>query len=354
MREERKAHRNRRLASKNLSFFLAVLLCALVLFPVPSKAQNALPLDYTSVFEAYYYASAYPEIKSAFGMNAEDIRNQFLQYGMDLGRRGCAEFDPVVYRAANPDLETAFGDNWRAYYLHYMMYGKQEGRSGTGGAFHASVLQAAKGSFVTDSGDVFFVDADGSIHTGWLSYEGSYYYLDRTSGVLHTGGTVNGITLNADGSAVMTDYAKEKIPVMIKAREILQEICSPEDTLYNKMVRCYMYSTQYPYMMKDMYVGDHRDEYACYDAHYANNILNAYNDQVILGGECFAETAACAYLFNELDIGTVYVEDNTQHGWFEIDGRFWDVHFCKEKIFENYFGIPEQGIYTRKMNTVSI
>ena len=86
--------------------------------------------DYSPVFNPEYYANHYPDLKAAFGTNADLLWNHFCQFGMNELRRGSEEFDPVYYKDHNPDVVQAFGDDYPMYYFHYVACGKAEGRKG--------------------------------------------------------------------------------------------------------------------------------------------------------------------------------------------------------------------------------
>ncbi len=172
---------------------------------------------------------------------------------------------------------------------------------------------------------------NGSRLCGWASIGGHYYYFDRSTGILATNTTVNGIAVDRDGIAEDTEFARQKIPVMIRAREILLSITTPNMSVYEKQMACSRYVMAFPYLMKDYLVGRHANDWACVTAHYANNILNAYGDQLTPGGECFAEAAALAYLFVEINAGQVYVNRDYMHGWCEMNGMFWDPLFAESR-----------------------
>ena len=174
------------------------------------------------------------------------------------------------------------------------------------------------------------VPEEGSRH-GWYHIDDGSYYYGRSDGILKKDTVVNGISLDEDGRAVMDEYAKEKIPLLIAARLTVQNITDPEDTLEEKQEKCYQYIAGCPYVLKEYPLKDYRGRYACYDAHYANNILDAYGDQTVRGGDCVALSAALGYLYTELDFGTVYLNDDTQHAWIEVDGHTWDPLFTRSK-----------------------
>ena len=82
------------------------------------------------IFDAAYYTAAWPDLKAAFGDDADQARQHFLRHGMSEGRRAREGFDPVSYRRRYPDLDAAFGDDWMAYYIHYYTCGVLEKRNG--------------------------------------------------------------------------------------------------------------------------------------------------------------------------------------------------------------------------------
>ena len=185
---------------------------------------------------------------------------------------------------------------------------------------------AMETGWIQDGGSWYYMNSSGDMQQGWLQDGGTYYYCDRSSGVMQTNTKVNCINLDASGAAEVTTYAAEKIPVMIRANEVVKSICNPDDSLASKQAACYSWVAAYPYMLRDYPIGDYYNSgtWACYDAHYADNILNSKGQFAQPGAECTGEAAALAYLFNELNFGTVYLDHSEVHGWVEVNGRFWD------------------------------
>ncbi|MDE7061874.1 MAG: hypothetical protein K2O73_01340 [Lachnospiraceae bacterium] len=89
-------------------------------------------VDYSDVFDEYYYVDRYPDLKAAFGSDSEAALAHFVQNGMREGRQASAAFDVYAYRARYKDLREAFGSDLQAYYQHYISNGKQERRVTTG------------------------------------------------------------------------------------------------------------------------------------------------------------------------------------------------------------------------------
>jgi len=206
---------------------------------------------------------------------------------------------------------------------YFFKTGKNYGRSGVlaSGAFNID----GKGCIFDSTGKLIKTD----MH-GWYKVGDDYYFCDRKTGKMVKDAKANGIKLGKDGKAELTKYAKEKIPVMIKAREVVAKITDDSMSLAKKAVKCRLYVTSFPVLIKDMPITPHRKDWACYDAHYANNILNAYGDQRKCGGECNSQAAAMAYLFEEIGFDKVQFCHDV-HGWVEADGKFYDTVYAVQK-----------------------
>lgn len=85
-------------------------------------------LDYSSVFDAVYYANRYGDLKAKYGYDSVGLFTHFLICGMCEGRQAIETFNVEVYRDRYQDLQKAFGDNLPLYYQHYVQFGKNEKR----------------------------------------------------------------------------------------------------------------------------------------------------------------------------------------------------------------------------------
>ncbi|MCR5391487.1 MAG: hypothetical protein K6E77_12160 [Lachnospiraceae bacterium] len=311
---------------------------------------------YMYVFDPEYYAAKYPEIAAALGSDKDRLYEHFMVVGRYEGRRGSREFDPVWYSKAYPEVAAVCGNNWAKYYDDYIGRGMKAGRDGSQEyrdarlAGEAEAAKVAAGAFTMGpDGNTYFVAQGGMVMKGWICYGGSYYYLDRTTGIMHAGDKENGISLGADGKAVLTPYAAEKIPVMIRARQIAAMISTPADSYDMKLRRALAWSRQFDYILKDSYIGEHRKSFNCTTAHYANNLINVDGKQVVIGGDCYAYASLAAYIITEMNIGDVYVEDDGKHGWLETGGYFYDPGLMPtEKGFYEYFKIKKSAQYRRR------
>ncbi len=87
-------------------------------------------LDYAPVFHPDYYVNQYPDLKQAFGTNAQLAFQHFVNNGIQEGRTASPYFSVTTYRDRYADLRAAFGDNLPLYVQHYLTTGIHEGRSG--------------------------------------------------------------------------------------------------------------------------------------------------------------------------------------------------------------------------------
>lgn len=98
-------------------------------------------VDFSKVFDPVYYAACNPDIKAAFGNNANMLFNHFIKCGSNEKARigkTIATFNVEVYASHSADLQKAFGSlfnkpedptiNGYPYYKHYCNIGYKENR----------------------------------------------------------------------------------------------------------------------------------------------------------------------------------------------------------------------------------
>lgn len=87
-----------------------------------------------SNFDYARYADDYPDLKAAFGLDAAKLYNHYITNGIREGRAAYAissayaDFDYVRYADDYPDLKAAFGYNAEALFNHYITRGAIERR----------------------------------------------------------------------------------------------------------------------------------------------------------------------------------------------------------------------------------
>lgn len=90
-----------------------------------------------NLFDAEYYAATYPDV-AAVGNDEAALYNHYVNYGVNEGRTPYAVgpkamadgnlFDATYYATTYPDVEEALGVDEAALYNHYVNYGINEGR----------------------------------------------------------------------------------------------------------------------------------------------------------------------------------------------------------------------------------
>ena len=88
--------------------------------------------DYSSVFDATYYADHNVDIREIYGYDSAALLRHFINSGMKEGRQACETFSVKSYRNANQDLRKMYATDYQAYFQHYMRTGRNEGRITTG------------------------------------------------------------------------------------------------------------------------------------------------------------------------------------------------------------------------------
>ena len=175
-----------------------------------------------------------------------------------------------------------------------------------------------------------------SNYRGWKLISGKYYYFDRSTGAQLANCTVDGIRLNADGSAVSSTYNNEKIRTMITARTIMESITNKSDSREVKLEKCFNWVMKHPYKRYRTLVVARQT--AGWEMLFANDHFERGN------GCCVSDACAFAFLAHECGYPTVYVCDDTSHAWTEIDGYAYDPLFAQSKNYHDNYKAP-YGVY---------
>lgn len=108
---------------KKLTRIILLVAVLLVLSIVPVNA-----VVFNAAFDSDFYVNCYPDLKAAFGNDANAAYNHYLTYGIKEGRIASPVFDVKTYIRNYPDLQAAFGDDYVAAYNHFLTNGMNEGR----------------------------------------------------------------------------------------------------------------------------------------------------------------------------------------------------------------------------------
>ena len=103
----------------------------LFLKPIEKQEEiKELNLD-DLLFDADLYFSLYPDLQEAFGNDYNKLKNHWLTFGINEGRRGSYVFDVHYYFLAYEDLRKNIGANCMELYNHFKAFGIKEGRKGS-------------------------------------------------------------------------------------------------------------------------------------------------------------------------------------------------------------------------------
>lgn len=98
------------------------------------NAKEAMTGTSDCVFNAAQYSSHYPDLQNAFKGNAAQLKQHYIQYGINEGRTPCGamrdncKFVADKYSSYYPDLQAAFNGNAAQLKEHYIRNGINEGR----------------------------------------------------------------------------------------------------------------------------------------------------------------------------------------------------------------------------------
>ena len=95
-------------------------------FKLISEKDEIKDIDITPcMFNSQYYADVNIDVKQAFGYDEEKLKNHYLNYGIDEGRKASPIFDAEYYKNKYSDLSQLSN---RGLYNHFIKYGIKEGR----------------------------------------------------------------------------------------------------------------------------------------------------------------------------------------------------------------------------------
>ena len=102
------------------------------------------------VFDAEYYGTRYPEIKSTYGTDETKLFNYFISTGINAGHQASPIFDIKYYVENNEDLKEKYGNDYVNAMRHFVTYGINEARVtaepvNLGDNFQARIGYAAAG-----------------------------------------------------------------------------------------------------------------------------------------------------------------------------------------------------------------
>ena len=236
---------------KKLTRIILIVAVLLLLSIVPVNA-----VVFNAAFDSDFYVNCYPDLKAAFGNDANAAYNHYLTYGIKEGRIASPVFDAKTYLRNYPDLQAAFGDDYVAAYNHFLTNGMNEGRLASD-SFNVQVyianypdLQAAFGNDVAGAYNHYLTNgmAEGRVCTltGEATAPEDHVHTWEISKVLITATCID------DGEAVYKcECGEEKVDVIPASAEYhdYQEVASGVDNV--KIYKCTICSDTYSEVVTD-------------------------------------------------------------------------------------------------------
>ena len=149
-----------------------------------------------TLFDADYYAYTNYDVVEALGSDYDALFNHFCDCGIWEGRKGWPDFDPSAYASAYPQLKEAYGNNILAYYLDYYNTGIAEGR------YLTTVEKCEENGIKVQSlfGEWQFLDVN--------IYQAASYLSDSNSSgggaVVNTGDGNTAVVVNAEDAETLS------------------------------------------------------------------------------------------------------------------------------------------------------
>ena len=149
-----------------------------------------------TLFDADYYAYTNYDVVEALGSDYDALFNHFCDCGIWEGRKGWPDFDPSAYASAYPQLKEAYGNNILAYYLDYYNTGIAEGR------YLTTVEKCEENGIKVQSlfGEWQFLDVN--------IYQAASYLSDSNSSgggaVVNTGDGNTAVVVNAEDTETLS------------------------------------------------------------------------------------------------------------------------------------------------------
>ncbi|MDO5155792.1 MAG: transglutaminase domain-containing protein [Eubacteriales bacterium] len=179
-----------------------------------------------------------------------------------------------------------------------------------------------KSKFVTVKKKTYYLNKKGAVQKGWMKKGGEYYFFDRSTGVQKKSGKADDIVIK-NGKAKKTAYNTKKIEAMMKAAALVEKNTKATDSKEEKLKKMFYWVAQGPYK-RFRRLREVRSNKG-WEIDYANDMLKGSKRE----GCCVSNACTLAYFARECGYKTVYVCDDTEHAWVEIDGKVYDTLFAE-------------------------
>ena len=168
----------------------------------------------------------------------------------------------------------------------------------------------------------YLFDSLGHQKLGWQYYRGEFRYFaigNKQDGYLVKDAIVNGIYLDKDGVAQVTEAGGQELSIMCKAQQLVEALTVPTQSKWDKLISGFYY-------LKDQCVESLTRNFYYYDGWHREMALDVFDYGT---GSCFSYGAALTYYANALGYGQCIIVSSGGHGWAEIDGEVYDAEWSR-------------------------
>lgn len=182
-------------------------------------------------------------------------------------------------------------------------------------------------------GKDYFFDSEGRQRVGWVKSKGKYYYYNigkKAKGYRAVSTNVNGIPLDKNGEAKLTDTTRDKADYLVAANEICFDYVNFNMTKTEALKKMYTLMAKGEiisyYNYGDFKYSENWDQY--YASYYFNRGI----------GDCYTTGCAFAYIATALGYKEVYAESSGGHGWCRIGDKYYDPNWASWGAQDIYDG----------------
>jgi len=178
----------------------------------------------------------------------------------------------------------------------------------------------------------YLFDDKGRQLTGWRRVNGKYRFFriqNGREGYMVTGRKVNGVRINADGTALVRPASKRKLEIMRRYQQLADSLFKPAVKKREKLVRAFKFARDKKYRLLPPVSASGR-----WDEKLALYFLE------LRGMDCTAQAAGFAYLANAIGYRKVGIRLYS-HAHCEINGLLYDPGFAttvSDSKYGRYFG----------------
>ena len=185
-------------------------------------------------------------------------------------------------------------------------------------------------------GKKYYFNNSRNQQTGWVKYKNDYYFFRqkrKSGGYMLTNTKVDGVTLGADGKAVVSNATVlRKLNVMVKAAQIVNSQTNPDQKMCTKRWIMFEYTKNHYTInaIPDLFTG-----VSDWDVAYAEWMLTRGY------GDCYGFAGVFAYYLNAIGYANPIMACSGGHAWVEQKGLYYDPNWATEIGSAACYAVPK-------------